>query len=368
MTVPPMLDFPLARKRRHFVQHAHGVQHFAPRCGRSRLRRGRTKRRRAGHGHAIRARRTIGIRRRRPGIPRCGRRRPVVPVVGSWRRSIHVPVVPVWIISIRAGRRRIGGRRVVVRIVVGIIAGRVINRRPPRVVPISVRIRISGPTPIRPAPAQAPVPTPTPAPSSPTPTASAPAPAAAEAISAKAAAERSTGKSCPSAKSRSSTERTATKPAAAPESHSASEAAPAAKPAATVEASSAMESSAAMAAATLGERRRGHTKKHERKNCNENYRQGLFHFSPSNPTTRDCLAGTNFRRGHLPWQSTPRPILHPRRASSHAAPNANRDSARALFGIKARPAAAYFFCCAAGAGSLVGGTMFLSRIYVTRLP
>src|SRR5713226_1033081 len=38
------------------------------------------------------------------------------------------------------------------------------------------------------------------------------------------------------------------------------------------------------------------------------------------------------------------------------------------FGIKARPPAVYFFGCAAGAGSLVGGTMFLSRMYVTRLP
>jgi hypothetical protein len=26
-----MLDFPLARKRRHFVQRAHRVQHFTPR-------------------------------------------------------------------------------------------------------------------------------------------------------------------------------------------------------------------------------------------------------------------------------------------------------------------------------------------------
>ncbi len=102
MTVPPMLDFTLARKRRHFVQRAHGVQHFAPRWGRSRRRRGRTKRRRTSHGHAIRARRMVGIRRRRPGIPRCGRR-PVVPVVGpvvgsrrrARGRSIHVPVVSV---------------------------------------------------------------------------------------------------------------------------------------------------------------------------------------------------------------------------------------------------------------------------------
>src|SRR5258707_7719689 len=31
------------------------------------------------------------------------------------------------------------------------------------------------------------------------------------------------------------------------------------------------------------------------------------------------------------------------------------------------PPAVYFFNCAAGAGSLVGGTMFLSRMYVTRL-
>ena len=52
---------------------------------------------------------------------------------------------------------------------------------------------------------------------------------------------------------------------------------------------------------------------------------------------------------------------------------------KAVFGIKARPPAAYFFRCASGAGfetggtagmfcSLVGGTMFLSRMYVTRLP
>jgi hypothetical protein len=58
-----------------------------------------------------------------------------------------------------------------------------------------------------------------------------------------------------------------------------------------------VETTAAMAAAALGERRRRRTKNHERKNCNENYRQGLFHFSPSNPTTRDYLAGTNLRWG-----------------------------------------------------------------------
>jgi len=354
MTVPPMLDFPLARKRRHFVQRAHSVQHFAPRCGRSRLRRGRTKRRHAGphagYDHAIRARRTVGIRRRRPGIHRCGLRRRVVPVVGpvvsvigpatgpviggagrrARRRSIPVPVVPVWIVWIRVARRRIGGRRDVVRIAVGIIAGRVIRRRP-RVVPISVGIRVSGPTPIRPAEAEAPVPTP--APSSPTPTASAKAPAAAEAVTSKAAAERSTAKSCPSAKSRSSAERAATKSAAAAESRSAPEAAPAstAEPTTSVKsstpavepASTAMETaSATMAAAALGECRRRHTKNHERNNCNEkcgcneNYRQGLLHFSPSNPTTRDCLAGTNFRRrhlaAHLPPHLTPAPRFEPR--------------------------------------------------------
>src|ERR1700720_4614739 len=130
MTVPPMLDFPLARKRRHFVQRAHGVQHFAPRCGRGRLRRARTKRRRPGHGHAIFARRTVGIRPRRPGIPRRGRRRRLVPVRESLRRAqrrrIPVPVAPVWIISIRVARRRIDGRKDVVRNAVGIIAGRVI--------------------------------------------------------------------------------------------------------------------------------------------------------------------------------------------------------------------------------------------------
>jgi hypothetical protein len=75
-------------------------------------------------------------------------------------------------------------------------------------------------------------------------------------------------------------------------------------------ASAAMETTAAMAAA-LGECRRRRTKNHERKNCNENYRQGLFHFSPSNPTTRDRRAGTNFRRGHLHWQPTYHPILLP---------------------------------------------------------
>jgi hypothetical protein len=150
----------------------------------------------------------------------------------------------------------------------------------------------------------------------------------------KAAAERSTVKSCPFVNCRSSAERTA-----AAESHSAPEAAPGAKPAATVEAtpamksstaveaaSTAMESAASMAAAALSERRRGHTKNHERNNCNENYgcnenyRQGFLHFSPSNPTTRDCRAGTNFRRGHLRWQPTYRPILHPRRARANRLP------------------------------------------------
>jgi hypothetical protein len=53
-------------------------------------------------------------------------------------------------------------------------------------------------------------------------------------------------------------------------------------------ASAAMESTAPMAAAALGDCRRGHTKNHERKECNENYRQGLLHFSPSDPTTRDA--------------------------------------------------------------------------------
>jgi hypothetical protein len=87
---------------------------------------------------------------------------------------------------------------------------------------------------------------------------------------------------------------------------------------ATVEtASTTMGSTAAMAAAGPSECRRGHTKNHERKNCNqkyrcdENYRQGFLHFSPSNLTTRDCLAGTNFRRGHLRWQPTYPSILHP---------------------------------------------------------
>jgi hypothetical protein len=95
-------------------------------------------------------------------------------------------------------------------------------------------------------------------------------------------------------------------------------------------ASTAMGSTPTMAAATLSERRRGRSKKHERNNrneyCgrNENYRQDLLHFSPSNPTTRDCRTGTNFRRGHLRWQPTYRPILHPRRASSQTPPNATR--------------------------------------------
>jgi hypothetical protein len=78
-------------------------------------------------------------------------------------------------------------------------------------------------------------------------------------------------------------------------------------------ASTAMESTATtMATAALGECRRGHTKNHERKNCcNENYRQGLLHLSPSNSTTRDRRAGTNFRWGRSRWQPTYRPILHP---------------------------------------------------------
>ena len=203
MTEASMVDFALARKRRHFVQCAHGVQHFAPWCGGGRVRRGRTKRHRAGRDHAIRARGTVGIRRRRRGISRCGRRPvvPVAPVIGgsrrrAWRRSIHPPVVPVWIILIQVARRRIGGRRGVVRTIVGIIAGRVISRWPPRVVPISISIRVrvsvSGPTPIiRPAPAEAP----TPASPAPTPAASAPAAAAVEAVTVKAVAERSTAKS-----------------------------------------------------------------------------------------------------------------------------------------------------------------------------
>ena len=178
MTEASMVDFALARKRRHFVQCAHGVQHFAPWCGGGRVRRGRTKRHRAGRDHAIRARGTVGIRRWRRGISRCGRRPvvPVVPVIGGsrrrgWRRRIHPPVVPVWIILIQVARRRIGGRRGVVRTIVGIIAGRVISRWPPRVVAISVaiairiRVSVSGPTPIiRPAPAEAPAHPPQPQP------------------------------------------------------------------------------------------------------------------------------------------------------------------------------------------------------------
>jgi hypothetical protein len=97
------------------------------------------------------------------------------------------------------------------------------------------------------------------------------------------------------------------------------------EPASTVEPTTSVKSSTATTmAAALGECRRRRTKNHERKNCNENYRQGLLHFSPSDPTTRDGRAGTNFRRRHLRWQPTYRPILHPRRASNHP-PNANRD-------------------------------------------
>jgi hypothetical protein len=101
------------------------------------------------------------------------------------------------------------------------------------------------------------------------------------------------------------------------------------KSSSAVETASSMEAaSTAMAAAALGKCRRRRTKNHERKNCNENYRQGLLHFSPSNPTTRDCLAGTNFRRRHLRWQPTYRSILHPRRASSTLLPTqtATRES------------------------------------------
>ena len=156
----------------------------------------------------------------------------------------------------------------------------------------------------------------------------------------KAVAERSTVKSCPTVKSRSSVERAAAKSAAAAKSRSAPEAAPTVKPVAAVEAtpavksstametaptmkpaSATVESSASMAAAALSECRRGRTKNHERRNCNENYWQGLLHFSPSDPTTRDRRAGTNFRRGHLRWQPTYRPILHPRCASSHKPEN-----------------------------------------------
>jgi hypothetical protein len=77
--------------------------------------------------------------------------------------------------------------------------------------------------------------------------------------------------------------------------------------------STAVESTAAMAAATLSERRRGHTKKHERKNCNENYRQGLLHFSPSNPTHSGLPGRNKLPRGtlalaaHLPPHLTPAP-------------------------------------------------------------
>jgi hypothetical protein len=90
-------------------------------------------------------------------------------------------------------------------------------------------------------------------------------------------------------------------------------------------ASTAMGSTAAMAAATLSERRRRHTKNHEHKNCNENYRQDLLHFSPSNPTNRDCLAGKTSAGDNLRRQPTYRPILHPRGASGQTPRNGNRD-------------------------------------------
>jgi hypothetical protein len=110
-------------------------------------------------------------------------------------------------------------------------------------------------------------------------------------------------------------------------------------------ASAAMESTAAMAATALSECRRRRTKNHERKNGNENYRQGLLHFSPSDPTTRDHRAGTNFRRGHLRWQPNYHHILHPRRASSHFLPTQPRQEektkkrwrARTMRRAKARP-------------------------------
>jgi len=157
-----------------------------------------------------------------------------------------------------------------------------------------------------------------------------------EAVSAKAVAERST------AKSRSSTERAATKPAPAAKPAATVEATPAMKSSTSVEtASTAMGSTAAMAAAAPGECQRRRTKNHERKNCKENYRQDLLHFSPSKPTARDCPTGTNFRRGHLRWQPTYGPILHPRRASkSKTAPfeNAERQRVRRPIQKPAPPA------------------------------
>jgi hypothetical protein len=136
-----------------------------------------------------------------------------------------------------------------------------------------------------------------------------------EAVTVKAAAERSAAKSCPSVKCRSSAERAAAKPAASVEGAAAMKSSTAVETTSTMEAAaSAMGSTAA-----LGECRRRRTKNYERNNRNENYRQDLLHFSPSNPTTRDYLAGTSFRRGHLRWQPTYRPILHPRRASRETA-------------------------------------------------
>jgi hypothetical protein len=76
-------------------------------------------------------------------------------------------------------------------------------------------------------------------------------------------------------------------------------------------ASTAMESTSAMAAAALGDCRRGHTKNHERKNCNENYRQGLLHFTRHSFTLSFEGPLPLNRRGHLRWQPTYRPILHP---------------------------------------------------------
>jgi hypothetical protein len=97
-----------------------------------------------------------------------------------------------------------------------------------------------------------------------------------------------------------------------------------------METTSAMEtaSTTAMAAAALGECRRRRTKNHERKNCNKNYRQGLLHFSPSNPTTRDYLAGTTFRRGHLRGSPPTAPSYTRAALRANAPPNTLREAIR----------------------------------------
>jgi len=167
---------------------AHGVQHFAPACGRSRLRRGRTNAA-LWPGHAISRSADVGIRTRRPGLSRCGQPWAIRPVVGSLRRagrrSILFAVAPVWNNrryessgeDRRAEERRNKKRRII------------LARNKPSATTCRTHIRteygVSGPTPIRPSPSPAPVPDPNPSPILPTPTASAPAPAARKPSSAK---------------------------------------------------------------------------------------------------------------------------------------------------------------------------------------